>query len=310
LSITEIEYDKKPLNLEIIKHEDFDEYVFNSPYEDIFYNFKKSTFYLFKPEKFVKGDIIFLHGIGNGNIPFLMWYARYFRKLGYRTSFVIMPYHLSRTPEGEKAGDTFYSAEPCECVKKFHFAVKDVRRVIDILEGMPSYSSKRLYLMGMSFGGIIGSISLALDQRISKGALLVTGGNWRWINFHSPYTLKIKYEVETKGNSYGCTGELKCIEHFRKEPVKYILNNFKKIEDIFKLEHVGCYKYDPLSFAPFIEQEVLFLRAVFDKVIPKNASLELKSLIKNVVYRRIPTGHKSSILLRKYIAKMVLKFFN
>ncbi len=50
----------------------------------------------------------------------------------------------------------------------FHNAVKDVRRTIDLLESFDDYSEDNLYLMGVSFGGIIGTMALALDKRIKK----------------------------------------------------------------------------------------------------------------------------------------------
>lgn len=305
------EYKKNDTDFEIREQGGYKKIEFNSPYEEAFFGFKKSTFYLFEPEKKpFKGDLVFIHGIGNGNIPYLLWYARYFKSKGYRTSFLIMPYHLDRTPEGQQGGEPFYSAEPNECMHKFHYAVKDIRKTIDILELFGNYDGGKLYLMGMSFGGIIGTMALALDKRIKKGVLLVAGGNWRLINFHSPYTLKIKNEVETFGNSYGCDGEKKCAEYFRKDSVLYVKNNFKKIDDIFTGKHVGCYVYDPLSFAPFVDQQVLFIRAAFDRIMPKQSSLELLSLLNNSIYKTIPTGHKSSYFMRRHVGRMVLKFLD
>jgi len=272
------------------------------------YNENKNVYvHLFEPKK-VQGDIIFLHGIGNTNIPYLEWYARYFKKYNYRTSVVILPYHLNRTPKGFNGGELFYSANPDKCVVEFHNAVKDVRRTIDIIENFKNYNPNKLFLIGVSFGGIIGTMTLALDNRIKKGVLMITGGNWRWINFHSPYTDIIREEYKIIGNKYGCNSEKFCIANYRKNPVNFVSKNFQTITDIFDKAPIPCYSYDPISFAKFVYQPILFFRGIFDKVIPKESTDDLISLLPNVTVEKIPTGHKSSILFKNILAKKIINY--
>ncbi|WP_165146395.1 alpha/beta hydrolase [Marinitoga sp. 38H-ov] len=302
-------YKKENINFDKYNENDYTVLKFPVNYNTNYDENKNVYVHLFEPKK-VNGDIVFLHGIGNTNIPYLEWYARYFKKFNYRTSVVILPYHLQRTPKGYNGGDLFYSANPDKCVVEFHNAVKDVRRTIDIIENFNDYNPNKLYLVGVSFGGIIGTMTLALDKRIKKGVLMITGGNWRWINFHSPYTEVIRKEYYTIGNSYGCNSEKFCIENFRKNAVDFVLNNFKTIDDIFDKAPIPCYSYDPISFAKFVDQPILLIRGIFDKVIPKEATDDLISLLPNVIVDKIPTGHKSSILFKNILSKKIINFIN
>lgn len=303
------EYNKDVVNYEKVnENSEYDTYIFPVNYEVEFPENKNVYVHVFEPitEKF-KGDIIFLHGIGDNNIPYLEWYGKFFQKKGYRTTFTIMPYHLQRTPYGYKGGELFYSAEPNKCVVRFHKAIKDVRRTIDLIESFPKYDKSKLFLIGVSFGGMIGTMVMALDKRIKKGTLVITGGNWRWINFHSTYTGMVREEYATKGNSYGCRSEEYCVTHFRSDPVKFCRENFKTINDIFDKSPIPCYHYDPLSYAKFVNQKILFIRGKFDKVMPKEATNELLELLPNKKVRFIPTGHKTTIIFKRQIGIWILK---
>ncbi len=302
-------YIKSPIEYTKEVKSNYTEYIFSANYATEFEENKQVYVHIFEPKGAVKGDIIFLHGIGNKNISYLEWYGSFFQKKGYRASFTILPYHLQRTPKGYKGGDLFYSANPDKCVVRFHMAIKDVRRTIDMLETMRNYNENKVFLIGVSFGGIIGTMVMALDKRIKKGALIITGGNWRWINFHSTYTGIVREEYRTKGNPYGCNSEEFCVKYFRKDPVKYCMENFNSIEDIFTKSPIPCYQYDPISYAKFVNQEILFVMGKFDKVIPKNASKELFELLPNKKLKIIPTGHKTSIIFKKQMGIWSLKHF-
>jgi hypothetical protein len=142
------EYKKDKISYKKHPNDFYDEYMFKANYDTEFKENKYVYLHVFESKKKeTAGDIIFLHGIGDRNIPYLEWYGRYFSEVGYRVAFVILPYHLKRKPEGIKGGEPFYSAEPTKCVVRFHKAVKDVRRSIDLLETFQDYEENNLFLM-------------------------------------------------------------------------------------------------------------------------------------------------------------------
>ena len=302
------DYPKIPVNYSLKKEKDYLVFTFDTVYKDpVCKENETQIVHMFVPEGKIKGDIVFLHGIGPNNIPYLEWYGRYFSKIGYRTSVVIFPYHLERAPKGIQDGDPFYSSEPDECVVLFHNAVKDVRRTIDLLESFDDYSEDNLYLMGVSFGGIIGTMALALDKRIKKGILMITGGNWRWINFYSPFTQKVRDAYATQKNAYGCDSEEYCIK-FRENAFDFVKDNINSIDDIFQKTPIPCYHYDPISYAKFVNQPVLFIKGTFDKIIPHRATNELIKLLPNKKVKYILAGHKSSYLWKSVVGRWVISF--
>jgi len=304
-------YEKKPIEYSVTQEPDCVEYIFPTNYNDPVHENEQVYLRVYSPSnRPLRGDILFLHGIGESNIRFLERFPKFFASKGYRASMVILPYHQKRKPVHMESGDPFYSAEPDLCVVRFHRAVKDVRRSADLIETLEGFHSDRLWLVGVSFGGMIGTLTMGLDQRFRKGALVITGGNWRWINFHCPYTHKVRAEYSNKGNAYGCDSEETCIRKFRPDPVGWVKREVRRVEDIFEKAPIPCYQYDPISFAPLIRSPVLFIRGVFDRVIPSQATDELLHLLPNPYVVRYPMGHTTSIVLTGLIARRIIRFFD
>jgi len=297
------DYEKIPFNLQIKKEENYSLIILDTPYEPDVEQSRRIYIYDFQVESPVE-NLIFLHGIGNGNIPYLMWFGENFKKHKIRTYFLILPYHGPRAPENWEGGEPYFSSSPAHCVVRFHQAVVDVRRTLDYIE---TVSDIQTSIMGFSFGGMIATMSLAIDKRLHKGILAFTGGDWRWINWHSPYTESIREAYAKFGNEIGCRTEADCIRN-RGDPLK-VIESFEKIEDIFK-HPIGCFYYDPLSYGKFINQEILFFSGIFDKVIPSKSSKALLSTLKNVHEVIMPSGHKSSYFFRRFIAKKVVEFIS
>ncbi|SHH51469.1 alpha/beta hydrolase family protein [Thermosipho atlanticus] len=289
------EYINSKISPQIIKKEKFNIIKFDAPYNPEVKESEKIILHEYL-SKTPKANLIFLHGIGNGHILYLKWFAEKFKDFGINTYFLILPFHLNRAPDNWKGGELFYSASPRKCEVRFHQAVVDVRRTIDYIESISNFP---VYIMGFSFGGMISTLSMAVDKRIKKGVLAFTGGNWRWINWYSPYTESIRIEYKTIKNEMGCYSEEYCAK-MRGNPEK-VISKFKEITDIFKYP-VGCYHYDPMAFAKFVNQKVLMFTGLFDKVINKKSSDSLYKMLPNAKRIFIPAGHKSSYLFRKYVA--------
>jgi len=148
---------------------------------------------------------------------------------------------------------------------------------------------------------------LALDKRIKKGILMITGGNWRWINFYSPFTQKVRDAYATQKNAYGCDSEEYCIK-FRENAFDFVKDNINSIDDIFRKTPIPCYHYDPISYAKFVNQPILFIKGTFDKIIPHQATNELIKLLPNKKVKYILAGHKSSYLWKSIVGRWVISF--
>ncbi|MFN6991181.1 MAG: alpha/beta hydrolase [Fervidobacterium sp.] len=301
---------KVPFDLRIENVNEFDNcdlLTFNTVYEPDIPESRKIYVYQFHAHN-PKMILLFLHGIGNGHVPYLMWFGEHFSKKNVEVFFLIHPYHMQRAKPDWNGGEPFFHHSPAHCIVRFHQAIKDVRRTIDLIEMEQEFSKLSqlpIAIMGFSFGGMIAAMSSALDKRIQKTILAFTGGDWRWINWYSPYVEPVREGYKLYSNEWGCRDEERCVQ-LRQEGRKKV-HTLKSIEDIFNLKPT-CFHYDPISYAKFINQPILMFEGVFDKVIPKRASNGLYRLLPNARKIVVPSGHKSSYLFKRFIAEKTLKF--
>ncbi|MDI3517712.1 MAG: hypothetical protein PWP37_1647 [Thermotogota bacterium] len=276
-----------------------------APYTPVAEESEEIVAYRFDPDITPFHELIFLHGIKNGNIPYLMWFAERFALYGVRTWFLILPYHGERAPDGWEGGEPFFSSSPSWCVQRFNEAVMDVLEVHRFIK-KKMHSELPVSVMGISFGGMIGTMALAQDPALKKGIICCAGGNWRWINWYSPYLEPVRREYDAKGNEFGCRSEEDCVRN-RGDTFR-IIESFETLQDIVTKSPVTCYHYDPVSFAPFVTQEILFIQPIFDRVIHPRSYRTLRKYLKNKRVLFLPSGHKSFYLFRRLVARRVLRF--
>ncbi len=209
---------------------------------------------------------------------------------------------MRKDPNPNGTLEPFFSPLPLHCSKVFHKAVKDVRRTIDYIAEFPSLP---VSIMSYSFGGMIATMCLALDKRLKGSVLAFSGADYRWINWYSPYTEQLRENYAKYSNEYNCVDELSCIKNRSRDMQR--IGVLKEIDDIFSL-FPACFHYDPLSYAQFVDQPVLFFQGLFDKVIPFISSQSLFEKLPKAKKLIVPSGHKSSYIFKKTIAQKVLKF--
>ena len=124
---------------------------------------------LYTPKQKKHGSIIFVHGLGF-NFFHKIIYRKFMEELvkkGFEIIFITMPYHLERTPPGEKSGRTFARLDAKLTLYFFEQAVLDIRTAIDWLE---QEKRRNFSIIGISLGGIAATIAMALDRRIKKAS--------------------------------------------------------------------------------------------------------------------------------------------
>ena len=264
--------------------------------------------YLFIPKKReTESALIFLHGMGDRNLVPLSWFPRQFAENGIPSFLMILPYHFERTPKGMKSGKKVLLDDMPDTIKDFQQSVIDARTSMDYLE-KKGLSNGEFYLMGVSFGGMVGTIVAGVDKRISKVILMITGGNFRYITWKSlaTRTLRKKYEMEVNTNVYGCTEE-KCVE-VHKDYFEYI-HSLKMPQDLDRVPYKKeCFLFDPLTFGHFLrDRKVVMYNAIFDEIIPKKASEQLWNEIGKPERHMLFADHVTSIFYKKSILKRGLK---
>lgn len=269
--------------------------LFNSPYPLGNENLDRGEAFLYEGNK--KNGLVFVHGLGSRNFEYLKYYPENLSKQDITTIMLVLPYHKDRQPDNEKI--SFLSGTANKIEHRFYQSVSDTLACVDFLEKI---GIENIHIMGFSFGGMISTIAKALDNRLKKGILVVTGGNFEYITWKSVATkvLRVRYEDEES-----CSPERCNLLH---QNFDEVVERTNSLEDLYSLP--SCFRYDPSLFAKKLNpEEILMFTAIFDPFIPTKSSTDLWEKINRPKKYKLPSGHLTSHLwFKKFILRKTLKF--
>ncbi len=123
--------------------------------------------------------LVLLHGLG-GKKEMMVGFARYAATQGYASLAIDEYGQGARKPPGAKGLLTPQAIQQ-QLVTGVTQTVVDVRRGMDYLQARPGIDRKRLGLIGVSLGAIIGSVASGVDSRVKATVLVSGGGDWALI---------------------------------------------------------------------------------------------------------------------------------
>jgi len=267
-----------------------------------------------------KNFLILVHGFSTRKKK-LSNYYHFINKMNENNiscGFINMPFHLNRTPPGEKSGERLIYYNDTETLYFFHQCVIDVKKLIDIL--LKNFSFKKIFICGVSLGGMVSLITMANDNRINKGVFLISGGNWEEIHWKGILRFALKgnctygeKKYEDKTNREVCREIYSSFPNFLKKikEIKYekIRMDLKGLPDLKKVTTKMCFLCDPLAFAHRIKpKKVLMINSTFDFYFPKNSSLQLWEELGRPKICWLNKLHSSSILNDKKVIKEIKHF--
>ncbi len=130
----------------------------------------------FVPQKAGKVPLVILvPGYGDESIAPCLTMARLLVKQSLATMVLYLPIHSRRLPEDMKGGVS--PGSPQAWLDTYRSAVMEIRRLVDWAATREEIDSARVGVAGFSLGGMVSSIAMALDKRISAGIFIVIGGN-------------------------------------------------------------------------------------------------------------------------------------
>ena len=258
--------------------------------------------------------LIFTHGFSSKKKSTKNYYsfADKITDTSLSCAFVNLPFHLNRTPDGEKSGQRLIHYDDIDTLKFFHQCVVDIKRLADIIRII--MSPKNIFICGISLGSMITLVAMANDDRISKGVFLLGGGNWEEVHWKGLLRLILKGDCTHEGKDV----REECRKSYKSFPK--FLNEFKKLKnkrigmdlkDLPGLKEAAakmCFLCDPLIFAHKISPEkVLMINAKFDFYFSKKSTRQLWEELGRPKIHWLNTLHSSKILTdEKIIAKIRL----
>lgn len=163
-------------------------------------------------------------------------------------------------------------------------SVREQRAFIDYISTRPDINPDQIGCLGISMGGMIGTILTAVEPRIKCSVICLAGGDFSTIIANAD-EVRLEKWLKKRAETEGVT-----IEQVQKEIKELVL-------------------VDPALLAKYIDpKRVLFVSARFDQVMPKDNSMLLWQELGKPEHLKIPFGHYTSIIAIDYISARTARF--
>ena len=241
---------------------------------------------------------IIIHGWGDRSAIPCRLLARTLAKKGIAAFILYLVFHTSRMPETMKSHLPYITPE--DWFEGYRASVIEVRQIIDWASSRPELDKERIAVLGISLGGFVSEIAMGVDKRIKAGVFMVAGGNSEKITWIT------RSEAIIKG--HGCT-KAECREARSHYP-QYLADVAKKgFGNVTPVK--DCFLTDALTFAPYLrERPVLMLNALWDKTIPKEATLDFWEACHKPSIVWLPGTHITFWLWYPAIARKITSFLS
>ncbi len=209
--------------------------------------------------------VVVLHILG-ADFPLSRYLAIRLADRGVAALFVKLPYYGERRPtEGAGAKRRFLSTEVDRSMTSMRQGVCDVRRALHWLASRPDVDADRLGVVGISLGGIVGSVAAAVDPTATRGVFMLAGGDLSRIMWDMPESRPYREKWIESGRTRA---------------------DLKALTDPF----------DPLTHAAGLRgKKILFVAGRVDEVVPPETTVALWNQAGRPPIEWLDCGHYSSV---------------
>lgn len=238
--------------------------------------------------------VILMHGMGDLSAIPCRLLARALAKRKIACFVLYLVTHSVRVPESIKNRITALTAD--EWFETYQLSVTDILQIIDWANSRPEIDSHKIAVFGISLGGFISTIVMAIERRIKCGVFIVSGGNTE------------KMMRLSKNKAYRNQHSEVEYQQMQRSYADYLTEVAKKgFENVVPPRQ--SFLTDPLTYASYLrDRPVLMINAMRDKYIPQEATLDFWRACDKPTIRWFPTGHSSIWLFYPAIQKQILAF--
>jgi dienelactone hydrolase len=210
--------------------------------------------------------VVVLHILGS-DFPLSRYMAARLADRGVASLFLKLPYYGERRPKGGPGPvpRRLLSADIERTMTSMRQGVCDVRRGICWLSSRPEVDPTRLGVAGISLGGIVSALTVAVDPSIQEGVFLLAGGDLSKILWSLPETAKFRELWQASGRT---------------------IQDLKALTDPF----------DPLTYADRLKgKRLLMIAGKVDEVVPPASTTALWHAAGRPPIQWYDCGHYSAI---------------
>jgi esterase/lipase len=236
---------------------------------------------------------ILVHGWGDRSLLVSRMLAKDLAKKGIATFMLYLVFHSRRMPDVIKrrlprlTDDQWYEG--------YLSSVAEIGRIVDWASANEEIDKEKIALVGVSLGGVLSCIAMALDRRVKAGVIIIAGGNWEnptWLSRMGYKKTRQEYEEGLKlYKEYLGQVEAKGFEQV--EPPK------------------RSYYTDPVTFGRYLRgRPVKMINALWDERMPKRATLDLWEAMGKPAIKWFPGTHTTVWLLYPLIRNEIIVFLD
>lgn len=222
-----------------------------------------------------RSAVIVLHILG-ADFALSRYMAARLADRGVAALFVKLPYYGERRPKGMNS--RFLSVDVERSVRSMRQGICDVRRAAGWLASRPGNDPQKIGVAGISLGGIVGSVAVAVDPAIREGVFVLAGGDLAEILWNMPDSRHYKRLWVAAGRDKA---------------------------DLAKLTE----PFDPLTYAGgLVGKRVLMIAGNVDEVIPPASARALWNAAGRPPIRWLDCGHYSAAGFLLPVIRMTVDF--
>jgi len=237
--------------------------------------------------------VILIHGLGDRSVLPLKALARSLSIRGIACFILYLVLHSSRMPS--RPPDSLTSEDWFE---NYRISVIDVRQVTDWAETRAEIDPEQIGAVGISLGGFITAIAMGVDRRIRAGVMVASGGNLEKIAFMSK---TLSRSLGFKRNEAKFNEQQQRYARYLDEVAARGFENVDSPESDFLI--------DAMTYARYLRKRpLLMINALWDEVIPKQATLDFWEASGRPAISWLPGGHATIWLWYPVICRKISRF--
>ncbi len=251
----------------------------------------------FIPESAEKMPLaVLVPGFGDDSLVPCLMLARQLVRQKVAALVLYMVFHSRRMPRSMEG--QYLPPDAGAWLEAYQVSVTDICRLMDWATGRDEIEAGKISVVGISMGGMIAAIAMAMDRRISRGFFIVTGGNLEELSWGGA--------SEHVSTGHTCTRE-ECRQIYSQYP-RYLADVAQKgIENVVPAKE--CFLFDPLTFAGNLRgRPVMMINAEQDEIIPRQAALEFWEACGKPPLKWLPATHVTIFSHIPFISREVADF--
>jgi len=223
--------------------------------------------------------VIITHAYGDVSLAPCITLARLLVKQGIASVIWYLPVDSRRLPAAMKGN--YFPSSAGEWLDIYRSSVIELRRIVDWASSRDEVDKSRIAVAGSSMGGMISSIAMAVDARISAGIFVVIGGNMAELSWGG--------KLDSVSPGHTCSRE-ECLAIYEKFPGFLKEVTEKGLENAVPAKE--CFLYDPLTFANRLRsRHVLMINGENDEVVSKKCTMNLWEALEKPPIIWVPDSH-------------------